>query len=104
MWSLITGGKTGTQWVEEYQQGHTHPVNKACHALGIPMISASIPLFLAAFLLGRYGRVPATLFTVGWGFQFLGHVFEGKRPEFMNDPRFLFVGLRWWAAKVIGRA
>jgi uncharacterized membrane protein YGL010W len=104
MWSLITGGKTGQQWVEEYQQGHTHPVNKACHALGIPLISASIPLFLAAFLLGRYWRVPATLFTVGWGFQFLGHVFEGKRPEFMNDPRFLFVGLRWWAAKVVGRA
>ena len=36
--------------------------------------------------------------------QFLGHAFEGKRPEFFHDWRFLFVGLRWWVAKMRGRA
>ena len=104
MWSRVTGGKSSQQWVEEYEEGHTHPVNTVCHAFGIPMISASIPLFILAYVLGRYWSVPATLFTVGWGFQLVGHAFEGKRPEFMKDPRFLFVGLRWWASKIVGRA
>ena len=43
------------------------------------------------------------VFVVGWIFQFLGHAVEGKPPEFFKDWRFLFVGLRWWAAKVSGR-
>ena len=34
----------------------------------------------------------------------VGHGFEGKPPEFLKDPRFLFVGLRWWFAKVRGKA
>ena len=32
------------------------------------------------------------------------HPVKGKRPEFLHDWRFLFVGLRWWVAKVRGRA
>jgi hypothetical protein len=32
-----------------------------------------------------------------------GHAFEGKPPEFLHDWRFLFVGLRWWVAKIRGR-
>jgi uncharacterized membrane protein YGL010W len=40
---------------------------------------------------------------VGWIFQFVGHAFEGKPPEFFSDWRFLLVGARWWAAKVRGR-
>ena len=75
MWSALTRGRSGRQWVEAYEQGHTNPVNRACHAFGIPMITASIPLFLAAYLLGRFWRIPLTLFTVGWGFQLLGHAF-----------------------------
>jgi uncharacterized membrane protein YGL010W len=104
MWSVLTGGKSSAEWVAEYEEGHTHPVNKACHAFGIPMIAASIPMFVAAYFLGRFWRVPVTLFTVGWGFQFIGHAFEGKPPEFMKDPRFLFVGLRWWISKRLAAA
>ena len=104
MWTFLTGGKSGKQWVEDYEEGHTHPLNRACHALGIPMIVASVPFFVAAYFVGRFWRIPVTLFTVGWGFQFLGHLFEGKPPEFTRDPRFLFVGVRWWLAKLRGRA
>ena len=43
-------------------------------------------------------------FVVGWIFQFIGHAFEGKPPEFFQDWRFLFVGLRWWFAKIAGKA
>jgi uncharacterized membrane protein YGL010W len=42
------------------------------------------------------------LFFLGWLFQFLGHAFEGKPPEFFKDWRFLFVGLQWWL-KTVGR-
>ena len=46
----------------------------------------------------------AALFVGGWAFQFVGHAFEGKPPEFFKDWRFLLVGLRWWIAKVAGKA
>jgi hypothetical protein len=35
--------------------------------------------------------------------QFIGHFVEGKPPEFFKDWRFLFVGLRWWLAKLRGQ-
>ena len=44
------------------------------------------------------------LFVGGWLLQFIGHAFEGKKPEFLKDWRFLFVGLRWWFAKIQGKA
>ena len=68
--------------------------------MGIPLIAVS--LLLTPLLLHRpdWWRVPALLFSLGWILQFVGHAFEGKRPEFFRDYRFLFVGLRWWFAKV----
>ena len=100
----LMGKRTSKGWGGAYEEGHTHPVNRICHAFGIPMIALSIPLFVASLLAGRFWQVPATLFTVGWGFQFVGHAFEGKPPEFFKDPRFLFVGLRWWFATIRGGA
>ena len=47
--------------------------------------------------------VAVSLFAVGWTLQFIGHAFEQKMPEFFHDWRFLFVGLRWWVAKIRGR-
>jgi uncharacterized membrane protein YGL010W len=44
------------------------------------------------------------LFVLGWTLQFIGHAFEHKEPEFFHDWRFLFVGVRWWWAKIHGRA
>jgi len=44
------------------------------------------------------------LFGLGWSLQFIGHAVEGKPPEFFKDWRFLFVGLRWWMAKMAGKA
>ena len=52
----------------------------------------------------RAVRWALVLFVVGWVFQFVGHAFEGKPPEFFHDWRFLFVGVRWWVAKMRGRA
>ena len=89
-------------WVAEYAQAHQHPTNRFCHGIGIPMIALSI-LLLPLVFVGGYWAVPALLFLVGWVFQFIGHAYERKPPEFVKDWRFLFVGLRWWMAKLQGR-
>jgi len=99
----MMGGRTTEQWVEQYSSSHNHPVNRFCHTLGIPMIAASLPLFLVALLVKGFWVWPLALFIVGWMLQFVGHAFEGKPPEFFKDYRFLFLGLRWWWVKVSGK-
>jgi uncharacterized membrane protein YGL010W len=99
----MLGGRTWDEWVAQYAQSHQHPVNRTCHTIGIPMIAASIPLLLLGLVVPVLLVVAAGLFVFGWAFQFVGHWYEGKPPEFFSDWRFLFVGLRWWFAKVSGR-
>lgn len=101
----MLGGRSWEDWIAQYSTSHQHPVNRMLHTIGIPLIALSLPLFLFAVVLtGGFWRIPLTMFVLGWLFQFLGHAFEGKSPEFMHDWRFLLVGLRWWVAKVRGRA
>jgi uncharacterized membrane protein YGL010W len=114
--------RTWDDWIGEYALSHRHPVNRICHTIGIPMIALSIIAVVAgivakggamasamgdtgAGLLTRVFFVSAgALFVVGWIFQLVGHAYERKPPEFLKDWRFLFVGLRWWFAKLRGRA
>jgi len=84
-----------TKLLESYKADHQDPRNQTCHAIGIPMIAASVPI--GATIIGL--PLAAWLFSVGWGFQFVGHAFEGKAPSFTNDRRQLIVGLVWWAEK-----
>jgi len=100
----MLGGRSWDEWVTRYSGSHQHPVNRFCHTLGIPMIALSLPLFLVALVIHRLWPLPTVLFVGGWTLQFLGHAVEGKPPEFFHDWRFLLVGLRWWVAKVRGRA
>lgn len=100
----MLGNRSMQEWVGQYAESHQHPVNRACHTIGIPLIALSIPLFLVALFVPGFWKVPLAMFVVGWIFQFAGHAVEGKPPEFLRDWRFLFVGLRWWFAKVQGRA
>lgn len=90
-------------WVAEYAKAHQHPSNRLLHTLGIPLIALSIILLPGIFFMPKLGWLALALFVVGWIFQFVGHAYEGKPPEFLKDWRFLFVGLRWWIAKVAGR-
>ena len=98
----MLGNKTSEEWIEEYSQSHQHPVNKLTHKIGIPLIAFSVPLFPLALFVEGFWVVPVALFVAGWIFQFVGHAFEGKPPEFFRDWRFLFVGLRWWFRKIRG--
>jgi uncharacterized membrane protein YGL010W len=89
-------------WITEYAQAHQHPANRLCHGIGIPMIALSV-LLVPLLLSSTLWPAPVALFAVGWTFQFIGHAFERKPPEFMKDWRFLLVGPRWWFAKIQGR-
>jgi uncharacterized membrane protein YGL010W len=100
----MLGNRSWDEWIAQYSRSHEHPVNRFCHTLGIPLIAISIPVFLVALAVPGFWVVPVGLFVAGWVLQFVGHAFEGKPPEFFHDWRFLFVGLRWWFAKVRGRA
>src|SRR5579864_764928 len=100
----MLGGRTSEQWIAQYSISHQHPVNRACHTLGIPLILISGGMFLGGFFLHKLWLYALAIFMIGWIFQFVGHAFEGKPPEFLKDWRFLFVGVRWWWAKVRGRA
>jgi uncharacterized membrane protein YGL010W len=98
--AVMLGNRTWEQWIVQYEGSHRHPVNRACHTVGIPAIALSI--LLTPLLLVRSNWWPslAILFGSGWVLQFIGHAFERKPPEFFHDYRFLFVGPRWWLAKM----
>jgi uncharacterized membrane protein YGL010W len=100
----MMGDRSSQEWIAQYATSHRHPVNRFCHTIGIPLIALSLPLFAGAFFVHGLWVLPLAMFVVGWIFQFVGHAFEGKPPEFFKDYRFLFVGLRWWLAKLRGQA
>lgn len=99
----MLGNKPMRQWLVQYCESHQHPVNRLCHTFGIPMIAVSLPLFVVTIFAHGIWPVPVALFVIGWTFQFVGHLVEGKPPEFFQDWRFLLVGLRWWYGKIRGR-
>lgn len=100
----MIGKRPMSEWIEQYARSHQNRVNRFCHTIGIPLIALSLPVFVVAIFVRGLWPVPLAMFAVGWGFQFVGHAFEGKPPEFFKDWRFLLVGLRWWLAKLRGRA
>ncbi|HZW80218.1 MAG TPA: DUF962 domain-containing protein, partial [Candidatus Deferrimicrobiaceae bacterium] len=98
----MPGNRTNEQWIAQYASSHQHPVNRACHTLGIPTILLSVVVFIVSIFSSfhRLWLYALALFIFGWIFQFIGHAFEGKPPEFLSDWCFLFVGVRWWWAKI----
>jgi uncharacterized membrane protein YGL010W len=94
--SLIKLNRDWTKLMHQYRLDHQHPINQACHTVGIPLIAGSLPV--GATLVGL--PLAAAMFSVGWTFQFVGHAFEGKKPSFVEDRRALAVGLLWWLRKV----
>jgi uncharacterized membrane protein YGL010W len=40
-------------------------------------------------------QVALAAFVLAWIGQFIGHLFEGKRPSFFQDLQFLLIGPAW---------
>jgi uncharacterized membrane protein YGL010W len=100
----MLGNRPMSDWIARYAQSHQNHINRVCHTIGIPLIALSVVGFIASPLVHGLWKVALGTFVVGWIFQFIGHAFEGKPPKFLHDWRFLLVGLRWWAAKIRGKA
>lgn len=100
----MLSGRTSEQWITQYASSHQHPVNRACHTFGIPIIVISLVMFAVSVSYHPLWKAALAAFLTGWTLQFIGHAFERKAPEFFHDWRFLFIGLRWWAAKMRGKA
>lgn len=92
---MIQLNPSWTRLLHQYQEDHRDPRNQACHKVGIPLIALSVPV--GATIIGL--PLAATMFTVGWGFQFAGHVFEGRKPSFVDDKRSLLIGVLWCLEK-----
>jgi uncharacterized membrane protein YGL010W len=99
----MLAGRPWSEWIETYGRSHTHPFNQMLHLFGIPMIVLSVPLALGAGFSRDLGPAALGLFLLGWTLQFAGHAIERKPPEFLGDPRYLLVGVRWWWFKVRSR-
>jgi uncharacterized membrane protein YGL010W len=100
---MALGNRSWDDWIAQYSTSHQNRINRACHLFGIPMIVASLFTGLLAIVWHRLAWIALGMFLFGWTLQFIGHAFEGKRPEFINDWRFLLVGTRWWTRKVLRR-
>ncbi len=99
----LFSSKSWDDWIDEYGESHQNPINRVCHTIGIPMIVISLLALPLAFVDKRFLMLSGALFVIGWVFQFVGHYFEKKPPEFFKDWRFLLVGTRWWARKTFGK-
>ena len=99
----MLGNRSWDDWIAQYSISHQNPVNRLCHTIGIPLIVLSLAFFAVTVFVHRFWPIAVALLVVGWVFQFVGHAFEGKPPEFFSDWRFLLVGTRWWTAKVRGK-
>lgn len=49
-------------------------------------------------------QVAVVVFILAWIGQFIGHIFEGKRPSFFKDLQFLLIGPAWLLSWVYDRA
>jgi uncharacterized membrane protein YGL010W len=68
----------------------------------VPVVVAvwAIGLAVAARPLGVWLGWSLGLFVVGWIFQAVGHVFEGRKPAFLDDLRGLLIGPLFLLAEV----
>ena len=55
------GQRSMEEWIAEYARSHQHPVNRACHTMGIPMIVISILLLAAAVVIPSLWRIGLAL-------------------------------------------
>jgi len=73
------------------------------HAAGMLIIAAVTGLALRHYPSLMDPRWLVALFALAWAGQFVGHSIEGRRPRFVDDLRFLFVGPLWVLDSVYGR-
>ena len=79
-----------------YRSQHTTAGVRATHLVGVPAVTAAMPLMLAR------PRVGVPLFLAGWSLQVLGHkVFEKNSPALTKGFfTYQFCGLAFWCEEM----
>jgi hypothetical protein len=93
--------------LETYEAEHRHPVNRALHAVGIPVIILSTAALISPWQpFGVSRKTSLAGLAAGCGLLLAGHAVEGNRPAILMTPTAPFSALIWWArglSKVIRR-
>lgn len=82
---------------------------KHSHRLGAALLVAlAILALICAWVLDQLGPrsmrwLAAGVFVAAWVGQFIGHLFEGRRPSFFTDLAYLLVGPAWLMDKLLNR-
>ncbi|MGZ3527442.1 MAG: Mpo1 family 2-hydroxy fatty acid dioxygenase [Vulcanimicrobiaceae bacterium] len=142
----IEKSMTKSALFSEYADYHQDSRNRACHAVGIPLIvlgllgllslarigpvdlavvAAIVVLLYYATLSVRGALISAVIFialyeiaihlpfrwevslaafVLGWGFQLVGHRFEGNKPKFLTNLTYLLIGPLFFFEEAFGFA
>jgi hypothetical protein len=82
---------------EHYDTEHRHPVNRALHMVGIPVVLLSLAAIVSPWRPFAWSRTDALMLMAGgWALLFAGHAIEGNRPAILRDPAAALSGVVWW--------
>lgn len=82
---------------------------KRSHRLGAALLVAlAVFALICAWVFAQWGPtsmrwLAVGVFVVAWIGQFIGHLFEGRRPSFFTDLAYLLVGPAWLMDKLLNR-
>jgi uncharacterized membrane protein YGL010W len=83
--------------LSHYDNAHTHPLNRALHAIAIPLGFSSLVVVWFHWIVGLL-LIPAAL-----GLATLGHMIEGNKPAFLSNPVHVLVAPVWIMKRVFGK-
>jgi uncharacterized membrane protein YGL010W len=86
-----------TRLLDHYETEHRHPVNRALHFIGIPVVLLSVIALASPWRPFGWSRMDALASLIGgWVLLFVGHAIEGNRPAILNNPAAALIGVLWW--------
>lgn len=86
-----------------YDEEHRNPVNRAFHAVGIPVIVLSVIFLILPWRPFGWSRlVMLGTFIGGWGLLWSGHlIFEGNMPATFKAPAVILTAPAWWVQRLL---
>jgi uncharacterized membrane protein YGL010W len=70
---------------------------------GTMTVTLGVPSWIGSKLLDADPWLALWLFAGGWALQFVGHIFEGRRPAFFKNATHLLVGPIYIMSRALGR-
>jgi hypothetical protein len=81
----------------ENYEAELHPINRALHAVGIPVVVLSTAALISPWRpFGWSRKTSLVALGAGWGLLLAGHAIEGNRPAILRTPSAALSALAWW--------